>query len=66
MKTANKPKKLKPEKNPAGMKLLRTLHGHADLVYGIAFSRMVKKLLRVLAIRPSKYGKLILGKKFLL
>ena len=35
MKTEKKPK---PEKNPAGMKLLRTLRGHKNRIYGIAFS----------------------------
>jgi len=30
MKTANKPKKLKPKKNPVGLKLLRTSRGHVS------------------------------------
>ncbi len=44
MKTANKPKQLKPEKNPAGMKLLRTLSGHTGNIFEIAFSQDGKKI----------------------
>ena len=41
MKPANK---LKPEKNPEGMKLLRTLGGHTKEIFGIAFSPDGKKI----------------------
>lgn len=63
MKTANKPKKLKPEKNPAGMKLLRTLHGHADLVYGIAFSPDGKKIASCSGDKTIKIWETDSGKK---
>lgn len=44
MKKANKPKLLKPAKNPAGMRLLRTLRGHTQDINGIAFSPDGKKI----------------------
>ncbi|MBC7777583.1 MAG: TIR domain-containing protein [Phycisphaerae bacterium] len=40
----NNPTPLKPEANPAGMTLLRTLRGHSDTIFGIAFSPDGKKI----------------------
>lgn len=44
MAAQDNPKRLKPEKNPTGMKLLRTLRGHSDTIYGLAFSPDGKKI----------------------
>jgi hypothetical protein len=41
MPNENKPQKLKPEKNPAGMKLLHTLHGHTGIIYGTTWDVLV-------------------------
>ncbi|MCJ8267937.1 MAG: GTP-binding protein [Psychrosphaera sp.] len=38
MKIPNIKALVEPQKNPDGLTLLRTLHGHTDIVYGIAFS----------------------------
>jgi len=44
MKTKTQENQLKAEENPTGLKLLHTLRGHSEIIYGIAFSPDGKKI----------------------